>query len=214
MTTAAAAVPAIVSGPTLNVIDASRAQVVWRTDAPATSVVEYGPTSALGAMATAAGETTLHVVDLPGLLPATRYHVRATSVASACGGGRVDSADTTLTTRPATGAAPPAELSSLLTGEPLLAAKRGATAVALAFDARADASGYNVYVGDIGAFWSHATSAANVCRAAVAAAAPGRLGVDVAAPSTSSYFLATAFNCSGEGAAGATVPATEQSCAP
>lgn len=56
-----------------------RVQVTWDTDEPATSVVEYGLTAALGQAVTNRGRTDSHAVTLEGLTAGTRYFYRVRS---------------------------------------------------------------------------------------------------------------------------------------
>ncbi|NUN70748.1 MAG: T9SS type A sorting domain-containing protein [Bacteroidetes bacterium] len=48
--------------------------ISWVTDAPGTSIVKYGPTTAYGQEATDGTPKTQHAVTLTGLTPATVYH--------------------------------------------------------------------------------------------------------------------------------------------
>ena len=54
--------------------------VVWRTDAPASTIVEYGPTEALGATIIDTVLASNHVSVLSGLEPGKRYFYRARSI--------------------------------------------------------------------------------------------------------------------------------------
>lgn len=56
------------------------ANILWSTDEPATSFVEYGTSSVYGSTASSIGFVTSHVMPIAGLLPGTMYHVRVTSV--------------------------------------------------------------------------------------------------------------------------------------
>ena len=59
-----------ISGRTATNITASSAQVTWTTDEPATSRVEYGPTTAYGSSTTLDSTlVTAHSVALTGLAP-------------------------------------------------------------------------------------------------------------------------------------------------
>src|SRR5207244_3234657 len=58
----------------------STATVVWTTDEPADSQVEYGPTTAYGTTTTLdPSRTTSHAVPISGLTPGTYYHYRVKS---------------------------------------------------------------------------------------------------------------------------------------
>jgi hypothetical protein len=61
-----------------NITDTS-ALVLWETNVPAFSVVEYGLTSAYGQTVLLPGLRPTHAVFLPGLSPDTLYHFRAIS---------------------------------------------------------------------------------------------------------------------------------------
>lgn len=73
------------SGPTISNVAASAititsATIIWTTSVPATSQVEYGPTTSYGA--TTALDTALvtnHSVMVSGLVPSTIYHYRVRS---------------------------------------------------------------------------------------------------------------------------------------
>ena len=76
---------AIAHGPYLQVPGASSMTVVWHTNRPAVSHVEYGPTESLGQTAVSAqhglvdNHRTSHVVRLSGLAPGTPYFYRVVS---------------------------------------------------------------------------------------------------------------------------------------
>jgi hypothetical protein len=75
------------------------ATVEWETDEPASSVVDYGRTTALGSQASDGARVTEHSVELTGLSPSTTYRYRVSSV---------DAAGNTAVSPPA--AQPPATL--------------------------------------------------------------------------------------------------------
>ncbi|MFN0067144.1 MAG: S8 family serine peptidase, partial [Limisphaerales bacterium] len=60
-----------------------RVQVTWETDEEATSVVEHGPTAALGLAVTNRGRTDLHAVTIEGLAAGTRHFYRVISADAA-----------------------------------------------------------------------------------------------------------------------------------
>jgi hypothetical protein len=62
-----------------NVTDAA-ALILWSTNEPATSLVQYGLTAAYGKESSVTGFLTSHAVPLAGLLPSTTYHYRVISV--------------------------------------------------------------------------------------------------------------------------------------
>lgn len=60
-----------------------RVQVTWETDEEATSVVEHGPTEALGLAVTNRGRTDFHAVTIEGLTAGTRHFYRVVSADAA-----------------------------------------------------------------------------------------------------------------------------------
>lgn len=62
-------------------ITRTSATIQWETDVPGSSVVEYGLDDGYGQIASASGETNMHMVVVSNLVPATRYHYRATTEA-------------------------------------------------------------------------------------------------------------------------------------
>jgi chitodextrinase len=72
------------------------ATVVWSTDEPASTVVEYGTTTAYGQTATGSADVTSHSLRLTGLSSSTTYHYRVRSL-DGSGNGAV-SGDATFTT--------------------------------------------------------------------------------------------------------------------
>lgn len=98
--TATAAPPALLAGPSVVSITGNGATVAWTTDEAATSTVEYGLSTAYGASVSGPSSVTSHAVPLAGLQPATLYHFRVLS-SDACGAGPTASPDGTFTTGPA-----------------------------------------------------------------------------------------------------------------
>lgn len=88
--------PVITSGPSAAPSDCS-ATVTWETDEPATSLVEYGLTTAYGSSASVSGYTQSHAVTLPALDPGTTYHYQVSST-DASGNGPTTSTDATFST--------------------------------------------------------------------------------------------------------------------
>lgn len=85
-----------ISGVNANGITASGATIVWTTDVPADSQVEYGTTTGYGSSsALYPAMVTAHSVSLGGLTASTLYHYR---VRSANAGGTTHSGDHTFTT--------------------------------------------------------------------------------------------------------------------
>jgi hypothetical protein len=67
--------PVITAGPSVTSLGQTDAALAWTTDEPATSVVHYGTTTALGSMASVPGEFTPdHSVAIAGLTPNTTYY--------------------------------------------------------------------------------------------------------------------------------------------
>ena len=66
-------------GPFLQNTTTNSVQIIWRTVNPASTFVEYGPTTALGSMVTNGEPVINHVVTLSGLAPDTLYFYRAGS---------------------------------------------------------------------------------------------------------------------------------------
>ncbi len=71
--------PPSLTGLKVDAITASSATVSWKTDEPADSVVEYGPTTAYGSNAFDAKLTLDHSVALSGLYAGVHYDLRASS---------------------------------------------------------------------------------------------------------------------------------------
>jgi len=88
----------IVSGPSAVSVTGTTATIVWSTDTPANSVVEYGTTRAYGLQKVVDEAVTEHSVVLTGLEPDTLYHYRVISTAP--GYETVRSGDFSFTTRP------------------------------------------------------------------------------------------------------------------
>ena len=85
------------------------------------------------------------------------------------------------------GAAP--EVSSVASGTPLLVTRSGANLL-LSYQEIPNAGGYNVYEGALGNWYSHATSATNVC-GAVATPVAGRRRTTITPAAGSRYYLVT-----------------------
>jgi predicted phosphodiesterase len=72
----------VVRGPLISATTTTGTKIAWRTLHPTTSVVEYGPTPALGQRVTSETSVTNHVLQLTGLEPGTGYHYRVGGVAN------------------------------------------------------------------------------------------------------------------------------------
>lgn len=92
------ATPPVISNVRAENITDSGAMILWNTNEPATSLVDYGLTDAYGSQGTSAGLVTSHAVPIAGLLPDTLYHFRVTSVDGYSNGST--SADFTFRTLP------------------------------------------------------------------------------------------------------------------
>jgi len=72
--------PNFVGNPTVVNIDSVSADIKWLTDATSSSIVEYGLTSAYGAIAGDSTQVLNHTVHLSGLAPNKTYHYHVISV--------------------------------------------------------------------------------------------------------------------------------------
>jgi len=98
--TSAATAPVILTGPTATSVSGTSATIVWTTNEPSTSQVDYGTTVSYGSSASAGGLVMNHSVVLSPLTPTTDYHYRVLSTDS-CGNGPTASGDGTFTSGPA-----------------------------------------------------------------------------------------------------------------
>jgi phosphodiesterase/alkaline phosphatase D-like protein len=85
---------AIVIGPTVEIVDPTTVVVTWSTDAPASSVVEYGLTPQFGFVASDPTYTLEHTVTLSDLVPDTLYYYRVMSASDSLGAMVTSSPDT------------------------------------------------------------------------------------------------------------------------
>ncbi len=99
-TTSAGASPVITSGPQATNVTGTSATILWTTDEPSDSTVEYGLTSSYGNTTSNSALVTQHQVQLTGLTPNTTYHYRVLST-DGCGQGPTISSDFQFTTGPA-----------------------------------------------------------------------------------------------------------------
>lgn len=212
-TTPNSPIPTLLGGPPgVSRVAPDTVEIAWRTDTPADSAVEYGTTTLYGATVSSTTPVTEHLVTLSGLLPDTLYHFRVRSTSTRCGGATLTGTDDSFTTLPSTSGA--GEVSAIGSGVPLLATKNPDGSIRVSFEERVGSLGYNLYAGDIGAYWNHGPSARNQCAVATTTSASGRLEATIPAPAADGYFLVTAFTAKGEGPAGTGVPDTESTCAP
>ena len=89
-----------ITGPATVSFDDGNATLKWTTDEPATSVVRYGRTTALGYEAEDTALVTDHEIELHGLQPNATYHVRYSSADGA--GNTTAETPMTFTTPPGT----------------------------------------------------------------------------------------------------------------
>lgn len=112
-----------------------------------------------------------------------------------------------------------AELSSSNSGVPLKVTKNGDGSLNIDFQEDTGSSGYNLYVGTIGTFYSHGSNPNNLCSAPTSNPSIGIRRIVYPAGASSGYFLVTAKNFCGESAAGyasdgTQVDCTQSTCAP
>lgn len=93
------ACPPALNNITVTEITDNGAVITWTTDQPATSLVEYGESTAYGLVGGDETLTTAHTVGLIALTPGTSYHFRVTSV-NASGAGQSSQDFTLATTAP------------------------------------------------------------------------------------------------------------------
>ncbi len=72
----ARALPSLARRPYIQMVTPSSAVIVWNTGTPITGTVDYGPTPALGRLIQDGRVSTVHVVRIGGLTPATTYYYR------------------------------------------------------------------------------------------------------------------------------------------
>ncbi|MFC1877501.1 fibronectin type III domain-containing protein, partial [Thermodesulfobacteriota bacterium] len=89
--------PVITSTPTATSVTDTTATIVWTTNEPATSVVEFGETASYTRSSSLGSYVTNHSVTLTLLKDATLYHFRVGST-DAAGNGPRNSTDSTFTT--------------------------------------------------------------------------------------------------------------------
>jgi len=75
----------ITKGPYLQNVTQTSIVVMWETDIPSPSRVEYGSTDQLGKEAVSDEKVKIHEVTMPGLDPDTRYHYRVSSAGQSSG---------------------------------------------------------------------------------------------------------------------------------
>lgn len=101
-----ATTPPVISAIAVGNISATSATIIWSTDEPATSQIEYGITTAYGTVTTRDPLLAInHSQTVSGLQPSTLYHYRIWSVDAA--GNIAISGDNTFMTTAATDTTPP-----------------------------------------------------------------------------------------------------------
>ncbi len=90
--------PPIILNPQAINITQTSARIIWDTDEPATSIVQYGITDSYGNTVSNGSLVLSHGIDLTGLTPNTLYRFRVTSADQY--GNSATSADYTFTTLP------------------------------------------------------------------------------------------------------------------
>jgi|GEM_PF-613767 len=90
--------PPIILNPQAINITQTSARIIWDTDEPATSIVQYGITNSYGQTVSNGSLVLSHGIDLTGLTPNTLYHFRVTSADQY--NNSATSADYTFTTLP------------------------------------------------------------------------------------------------------------------
>lgn len=96
---AAIAIPPVISGVGASPVNDTWVRINWQTDAPADSVVDYGPTASYGSTVTNAALVTTHNIQLDNLTSGTLYHYRVKSTNGS--GETTTSGDFSFTTQPA-----------------------------------------------------------------------------------------------------------------
>jgi len=89
--------PVLTTGPSASSAVSSSFTVIWTTDEPSDSRLEYGTSASYGLAAFDATLVTTHSLTVTGLSPSTEYHFRAGST-DACENGPAWSSDGTVTT--------------------------------------------------------------------------------------------------------------------
>lgn len=87
--------PPVISNPQAVNVTSTSATIVWTTDVPADSRVNYGTTSSYGSQVTDSTPLTSHSISLAGLNPNTTYHYQCVSTNAY---GSAQTADLTFTT--------------------------------------------------------------------------------------------------------------------
>ena len=114
--------PRIISAPTVAQLSDTTAEIVWTTNEPSNSTVEYGTTSSYGRTQSLAENVTWHTVTLTGLSGSTAYNFRVGSM-DVAGNGPTFSGNVTFTTK-----ATPDTTAPQITGAPTVARLTDTTA--------------------------------------------------------------------------------------
>jgi hypothetical protein len=115
------------------------------------------------------------------------------------------------------GGFPPGEVSGPGTVFPLKIVKDSASCASgfcLEFEKETSATGYNIYEGTLGSWYSHGGAAGNVCDGTVTDLGANRMRVSLAPSGGDHYYVVTALNTFGEGTAGNPASDAQCSCPP
>jgi hypothetical protein len=113
----------------------------------------------------------------------------------------------------------PGEVSGPGSAHPLLLVKDRAAAACptgycMYFEKEPVASGYNVYEGTVGAWYSHGGASGDACNPAVTDLVDGNIRYSLSPTPGDHYYLVTALNIMGEGTAGNGLEDVQRSCPP
>lgn len=133
----------LISGVAVKTRSNTTATIVWNTDTPASSKVDYGPTAAYALTSGVVSTPVLaHQTSLTGLTPSTTYHFRVTSGTSVGSASSEDFVFTTLASAPGVDGTPP---STPLNGSTLIYSP---SQIRVSWSASTDnvgVTGYDVY---------------------------------------------------------------------
>jgi hypothetical protein len=88
------------------------------------------------------------------------------------------------------------------------------TGYCMYFEKEPVATGYNIYEGTLGAWYSHGGAPGDACNPAVADLADGYIRYSASPTAGDHYYIVTAFNGKGEGTAGSAPEDAQLSCPP
>lgn len=164
------------------------------------------------------GPYTADLTPYAGLGSRIRFNLGTDPGVSSVG-WYLDDISVTNTSQPtacSSGAVPVTEVSSVASGVPLLVRSAGGGQIVLSYQEIPGAGGYNLYAGNLGAWYSHAGSPGNVCGVSSTSGA-GRRESTITPIAGDLYFLVTAYTVA-EGpsgfATGGEIPPAASTCAP